>query len=769
MNKTVHAMKPYGWSRLCGLIVAVAAAAGTTMSADADDAYIQSSGATVLNTGYFVNERTKLEIDFELTATTARTYVLGTRSDENNGTDCALWVNGSGNVEPRISGWGGSLGSATTTRRTVVFDLPKNCTVELYNHADGTPVATKTKSNASNFSLKGTSDYPIALFAAITNATGISYLNPSKVKIYSLKIWEKSSGEYGLVHDFKPCVKGDVPGFKDVETGLFRTAEDVTKLTAGGDVERISDDGFVETVNNDMTGSSSSAYTGGHYIDTGYRPGPNSRIEIDYALGKNNGNAFTCWIMKCTAESGDNGNTNQFAVSYSNAGLSFSLGPDYIDQNSRLPASVTTTGLHVRRTAILDAKNRAVSLVTAAHTNFTASVQTVPCGQGVTLKIAAAEGGTTGFAPIRIYGLRIYEGDALVFDYRPCVTNGAPGLVSGSSFLKFSWPDTRWSKDGIPMAGGNVAVSSARDYDAFALFNGAQSIDTGYRASGKSKFVVDFSFANGNNNQSGDYAQQFVFETGNAANGDIIGRIYTSGNTGNRNDRYSWNYSTNGVYATTSVDVDHQRRLFTIDALNNQVRMTPDATSAGTYNGDSVIGNAVNFHDKECFGTVKIGSNFTADMNFARIRLYRFTIWDDGRMVRDFVPCVANGVGCLYDLVEGKTYTSTTATELSVGGRGYNGAEEWIETPRGFSIGMDSGERLLTAKAVGATSYRWKCDGEPISGGEDGQLPVAWIRGGGVQTYLVTPVYDVFGHPTEGTSISVQVVMQKLGMIMIVR
>ena len=762
MSKIIHVA-------LCAVVASVSVA--IPHSAAADDAYIQSSGNTVVNTGYFVAEKTKIELDFELTATTTRTYVLGTRSDDNSGTDCALWVNGSGNMEPRISGWGGSLGgSATTTRRTVVFDLPDNCTVSLYEHGAGAAIATKNKSNTSAFSLKGTSDYPLALFAAITNATGIAHLNPSATKIYSLKIWEKDGGEYGLVHDFQPCVKGDVPGFKDAVTELFHTAEDVSKLTAGGDVERIPDDGFVETVNNDMTGSSSSAYTGGHYIDTGYNPGPNSRIEIDYALGKNKGNAFACWIMKCTAESGDNGNANQFAVSYSNAGQFFSLGPDYIDQNCGLSASVAKTGLHVRRTAVLDAANRVVSLVTAAHTNFVAAVPTVPCGQGVSLKIAAAGSGTTGFAPIRIYGLKIYESDVLVHDYRPCVTNGAPGLMSGSSFLKFSWPDTRWSKDGLPTAGGNVEVSSARDYDAFALFNGAQSIDTGYRASGKSKFVVDFSFANGNNNQGdGSAAQQFVLETGNAANKDIIGRIYTSGNTGNRNDRYSWNYSTNGVYATTGVDVDHQRRLFTIDALNDQVRMTPDATATGTYNGDSVMGNAAYFHDKVCSGTVKIGSNFTADMNFARIRLYRFTIWDEGTMVRDFVPCVTNGVACLYDLVEGKSYTSTTATTLSVGGRGYNGAEEWIERPQEVSIGKGAGAKTLTAKAIGATSYKWTRDGESVLGGENGELEVEWERGGCVHTYAATPVYDVFGFPVEGTPVSAQVVMKNPGLTLIVR
>jgi hypothetical protein len=126
-------------------------------------------------------------------------------------------------------------------------------------------------------------------------------------------------------------------------------------------------------------------------------------------------------------------------------------------------------------------------------------------------------------------------------------------------------------------------------------------------------------------------------------------------------------------------------------------------------------------------------------------------------------------VACLYDLVEGKVYASETSTPLSIGGCGYDGTESWIDVPQGGSLGKASPEKILLAKAVGAVSYKWECNGEPMSGGEDGELKVLWRRPSGMYTYTVTPVYDVFGFPTEGNPVSVQIEMKPSGMMLSIR
>lgn len=79
--------------------------------------------------------------------------------------------------------------------------------------------------------------------------------------------------------------------------------------------------------------------------------------------------------------------------------------------------------------------------------------------------------------------------------------------------------------------------------------------------------------------------------------------------------------------------------------------------------------------------------------------------------------------------------------------------------------GVDDGRwngRLYTALchddtvivlAVGAIRYKWMKNGTEISGGEDGELTVAWAKGGATDAYTVTPVYDVFETETYGVAI----------------
>jgi hypothetical protein len=78
---------------------------------------------------------------------------------------------------------------------------------------------------------------------------------------------------------------------------------------------------------------------------------------------------------------------------------------------------------------------------------------------------------------------------------------------------------------------------------------------------------------------------------------------------------------------------------------------------------------------------------------------------------------------------------------------GMDGAERWIVPPKNRKITKPV---MLSVNAVGALFYRWTRNGEPVDGGEDGDLTVEWIKGGGIDTYTITPVYDVYGCEVEG-------------------
>jgi hypothetical protein len=56
-----------------------------------------------------------------------------------------------------------------------------------------------------------------------------------------------------------------------------------------------------------------------------------------------------------------------------------------------------------------------------------------------------------------------------------------------------------------------------------------------------------------------------------------------------------------------------------------------------------------------------------AIQNVATMTLYRFTMYDDGKMVRDFVPAKQGALVGLFDLVEGKFYSSPNGVTFTAG------------------------------------------------------------------------------------------------------
>lgn len=729
-----------------------------------DDPYIESDGTSVINTGIVPDIDLRFEVDYAMTDTTVQQRIIGNNMSNGSNQTVELYINANGVMSYAVLKGQSATASANTAdlkRHTFVADMAEN---KVYFITGNTTNNTATANSSSPIDGKGT--VPIALLGRIISANGSSDWagGRAKARIYGVKCYKGTT----LVRNLVPCVKGDVVGFRDTVNGTFHTGEfNVSGLSASDNVERIPDDGYIELTGNDQT--KADALKGGHYFDTGYKPGPDTRLELDYALAANrepgaNGDWYP--IVANTAN-----NVSMIALYQAAKTLGVSLGKDGtgIWKDTGLPAQ--TNACLVRRTIVLDSPNKAVTLLTAGYPNYanTNDVFTVADNMASTLKLGTTAGAGGGFTPLRVYGLKIYEAGALKYDYKPEVRNGAPVLVSGSSVLKVTW-SAALGRAGMPKAGGDITVSSARDKDAYVLLTGSQSLDTGYKANGKSKFVVDFSFANGYNRNAANTAgeQQFVFETGGGSVDGLCGRIYTNG-SGGTGSQYAWSFSKNGNWTSTGVTVDHQRRLFTIDAANNQVRMTPNA-SDGTYNGDSQM--ASNDKNYTCTTTTKIGSNVAGTGNFAKIRLYRLTIYDNGQKVREYVPAVVDGVAGLYDL-EHKDAAMLTAEGLTVAGRGYDGADEWIVAPQSaVTLTQNGGSKTLKAFAVGAQSYEWTKNGVAIEGGEDGELTVSWEKRTAADltdTYTVTPVYDVFGIETTGRSATCEVANVLPGLLLILR
>ena len=380
----------------------------------AQDAYIESNGTAFVNTGVMPAPDLRIEVDYALTEIVNDTKLFGAYT--GSGQNAEYYVNTSGGYSFHVGvGWKGGtyLAMPDLNRHKVVFDIPQN----QVQYFTGSAVAADVKI-PSTAGLTATGTVPIGLFGRISNSSGaVKDGTSAKLRIYGAKFYKGDT----LVKDFVPCVKGGVAGFRDTIGGTFHSAEfNVSGLTAGGDVETIPDDGFIELAGNDQT--KANGEMGGHFIDTGYTPGPNTRIEFDYALAENRSGSGDWYLLQA-------GNSTETVALYQNANALGACLGTAMWKGVGLPSQANAE--LVRRTAVLDSQNKAVTMLTAGYANYANTngvFAAFSANAATTIKLGATANTGGGYTPLRIYGLKIYESGSLVREYVPYVKNGAPGL-----------------------------------------------------------------------------------------------------------------------------------------------------------------------------------------------------------------------------------------------------------------------------------------------------------------------------------------------------
>ena len=99
----------------------------------------------------------------------------------------------------------------------------------------------------------------------------------------------------------------------------------------------------------------------------------------------------------------------------------------------------------------------------------------------------------------------------------------------------------------------------------------------------------------------------------------------------------------------------------------------------------------------------------------------------------------------------------------------------WEGSGAKYQLEPDAGETranrsvTLFAYAPGAVRYEWTCDGEPIPGGENGELVVTFNRkkakAEATETYTATAYYTVDGVEVKGTTTSADVTHKFSGLV----
>ena len=175
----------------------------------------------------------------------------------------------------------------------------------------------------------------------------------------------------------------------------------------------------------------------------------------------------------------------------------------------------------------------------------------------------------------------------------------------------------------------------------YIKLTGTQYVDTGYKANGNTRVVLDFELTDASANLG-------VFG-GRTGNNSKTYTLFWVANTGYRSDYNTGQKSVSGVSGAGRHTVDKNKGVTTIDGV------TASATSATFDSGYNMY-----------LGTINTAG--TAFASGLKGNIYSCQIYDNGTLVRDFVPCKnSSGAAGLYDLVNSKFYGNNGSGSITAG------------------------------------------------------------------------------------------------------
>ena len=563
--------------------------------------FIESTGTQYIDTGIKANQDTSIEI---------KAYTLTTRSIYGG---TPAFLNQTANSSGEYFYWNGyDTGNSTievkTGKPTIYFQDKNNA------YRDG--VLKKTWAYTSWADSNN-------LFLFARNNAGTAN-DIATGKIYYCKMWNAGV----LVRDFVPCIRttDSVAGLLDQVEGKFYSSPVGNFLTSN--IYRELD--YIES-------------TGSQYINTEYYwKNENVRVYMDAVVTSNSSSQSLFGNEEHHAAG--SANRNFAGIPHGSAGK-FNM---YVGQGGRGSVNLGintrfTLDLSTTATKVLTVEKDGVKALSATYSKTVLARQNAMSPGETTGYIYifanhnSGEAGTNDAAIQQIGGMKLYafkmwDGGVLVRDFVPCVrsTDSVVGLWDKVEGKFYSSP-----------VGNFVAPYTPVD---FIQSSGTQYIDTGFKPDQDTRVylkAMPLSVAN---------SGAFIYSAAGSGWDVDSFEVYPWGN------RLQYNYA--GKSITLGTLTDQANQIFFIDQNKNNV-------SLKTSGGLSVTG-ALTYTKFEAPVNLTLGAlNRNGTITPKALRIYECKIWDDGTLVRDFVPCVKDGVAGLWDKVEGKFYSSPAGTFAS--------------------------------------------------------------------------------------------------------
>ena len=634
--------------RMIGVGAVVAALAMTANTACADDPYISTAGnhgdtgeKHFIDTAWTVTPQTRFELDYALledwTTSWGSSFLFG-------GSGESPWFTAfvqSGYIGFHNGGGWKSIYVAGANSKDVRFTAILDNYASVARVVSGGVTNSSATTSAASF---GNSTIKIA-----SRVSGTS--NFASIKIYGFRIYEAGR----KMRDYSPLVKGGVAGFIDSETGEFLSG---VALTASDNVPEVEDDPYLSTTGN--SGNKGASL----YVDTYCKVTAATRFELDYALLDDfsdteswylfGGGSETPWFTAFVSGSQDYPGVG-FANGYNAAGTAANWSTQHLGTGGNAK--------NIRHTAIVDNANDWAGVMTAGLTNSYATMNHWTSYGNGTIKIASHVN-LKNYAPLKIYGYRVYEGGQKVHDYTPLRKGGVLGFRDSVTGAFLSDMHTA-----ALTASANVPEEPEDAYVATPSGNSAIYIDTEYRATSNTCFALDCALVD---DFSGSASWYLFYGYGS---NPFSGYINASSGFGTQVNSATWE---SGIVGIGQIKKGI-RRTFVLDACNcRSYAMIGGVTESSKEIPASTEHNAAPI-------SVKIAANFRGESNYVPMKVYGCKIFESGVLVRNFVPRYRNGVAGLEDTLTGLfvSYPSdkarTTSNSLSAGGDICVEADPYIE------------------------------------------------------------------------------------------
>ena len=575
--------------------------------------YIQSNGTQYIDVGLKANGNTGLDIIFS-NSITNDLPVLGSRTSWSSNSFSINWANGK---------YAFNYGNYALSQ-----NLTTNVSIDTNKHTASIRSGGVCKFDSWSYTFGNytfTTPNNIVLFALDNNGTIV--FTQANINIYMCKIYD---GDV-LVRNFVPCLdNNNVPCMYDKVEGKAYYNSGTGTFSYGRKIIPVE---YLES-------------TGTQYIDTGLN-GKNG-YEFDYKFNSTriDGTAYGIggeWESGNSCYFGLIRNTNKFAYHYDGTQSPIEVETLTANTDYRVQAHLYSGEQYY----ILNGNKSAVGTITGTFTSTTS------------MNLFRVNSSSPIYSYIKMYFCKVWDNGTLVRNFIPCKDENDVGymfdkvshtLYANAGTGSFTYGNVTKKKKLRLIRESNRRVPAGFKEVEYLQSSGSQYIDTGYKPNNTTEYEII-----GYMNPSGVFG---VSRWSGEPTYDTFGAHSITANPLDYYGRYSSN-----KYLNLPSSVFSKQIVWKHTSTNISVKNAIDGTSY--VNQNIVTDTFQSTYNLWIFGFNNMGTILSRSVG---CKINAFKIWDNGILVRDYIPCLdTNNVPCLYDKVEQKAYYNSGSGSFTYG------------------------------------------------------------------------------------------------------